>query len=479
MVQNLACMNSLKHKLSGLPAFRQPLLPDHNRALLSEEKRERNVSENEFRFDQLPIDKHSTAFNAAHMNNLHVLNPHTDRPSEKAERYRSRSNDRDKIRNFIHNQSRSLERYDSREYNSDRLLSGYGSIEKMSHCDGQFESMHVEIGLKSCASGNLNSKHFQALPFSCCESYTHKAQCTRRDGEDNRIQYSCCQSYQHRSGCQVDKPISKPLQFVQDYVNQNSFGHISRDATNLIVPEKSSTANLLDDIQPVRFTPRSDEANKFLVNKDYPRMESNDGTFAQNQPKTKTNPDYVTRKKLSANQNCSSQISLPSDRKAETSGSLSQQCPPLCTTRLKPCRILTKAAVLHLLEGGEVCVEFIKKRNNKELVMDACRISQDGMSVVLYSISDGNGGPVTEFPYSIPVSGADAFYSYETLPSNFWKNYVYASKFVNVIKSKTPKITCYTDQAKCFLMENSPNPDFEAKFYNTGKTFKYVHFQKG
>lgn len=39
-------------------------------------------------------------------------------------------------------------------------------------------------------------------------------------------------------------------------------------------------------------------------------------------------------------------------------------------------------------------------------------------------------------------------------------------RFVKVVKAKTPKITYYSDQAKCLLMENSPDPDCEAIFYH-------------
>ena len=35
--------------------------------------------------------------------------------------------------------------------------------------------------------------------------------------------------------------------------------------------------------------------------------------------------------------------------------------------------------------------------------------------------------------------------------------------FVNVVRSRTPKVTIYTEQAKCMLMENA---DFMAIFYD-------------
>ena len=54
-----------------------------------------------------------------------------------------------------------------------------------------------------------------------------------------------------------------------------------------------------------------------------------------------------------------------------------------------------------------------------------------------------------------------------------------AFRFVGLVRSKTPKVTMYTERAKCMLMENCPAPDFEAVFYDgrlnkPGLVFKEV-----
>lgn len=59
-----------------------------------------------------------------------------------------------------------------------------------------------------------------------------------------------------------------------------------------------------------------------------------------------------------------------------------------------------------------------------------------------------------------------ASYTYHDLPTRYWKKYHYLAQFVQLVRSKTPKVTLYSDQAKCMLMENGPNPDFEACFYS-------------
>lgn len=70
-----------------------------------------------------------------------------------------------------------------------------------------------------------------------------------------------------------------------------------------------------------------------------------------------------------------------------------------------------------------------------------------------------------------PSEDHDGFYlhathTYHDLPPRYWKKYQYASLFVSLVRSKTPKVTLYSEQAKCMMMENGPSPDFEACFYN-------------
>lgn len=44
---------------------------------------------------------------------------------------------------------------------------------------------------------------------------------------------------------------------------------------------------------------------------------------------------------------------------------------------------------------------------------------------------------------------------------------------MQLVKSKTPKVTLYTKYAKVMLMENSPNADLEVCFYD-GESNVYV-----
>ncbi|XP_030642953.1 serine/threonine-protein kinase PLK4 [Chanos chanos] len=150
--------------------------------------------------------------------------------------------------------------------------------------------------------------------------------------------------------------------------------------------------------------------------------------------------------------------------------SLRNLLPPLCATRLKPIRQKTKNAVVSILDTGVVCMELLKGQGAQERVKEVLRISSDGTTVTVYQPNEGKGFPVLDHP---PTPPEDIFiYSYEDLPEKYWKKYQYATKFVQLVKSKTPKVTLYTKFAKCMLMENSPNADVEVCFYDGAKTHK-------
>ncbi|XP_046626383.1 serine/threonine-protein kinase PLK4 isoform X1 [Neodiprion virginianus] len=151
----------------------------------------------------------------------------------------------------------------------------------------------------------------------------------------------------------------------------------------------------------------------------------------------------------------------------EDEGSNKLSLSPLNSIRLQATRHRTKNAVLTILDNGEVCIEFIKRRNGKEKVSEVCRISGDGLRIVLYKASDGTS--VGNEPPPLPSRGADSIHSYETLPQRHHRKYIYAARFVRLVRAKTPKLTLYTPKAKCLFMENGPHPDFELHFYNGAK----------
>ncbi|XP_018047045.1 PREDICTED: serine/threonine-protein kinase PLK4 [Atta colombica] len=153
------------------------------------------------------------------------------------------------------------------------------------------------------------------------------------------------------------------------------------------------------------------------------------------------------------------------NRSAEgTEKSTKLQVLPLNSNRLEPKRHKTKSAILTILDNGEVCIEFIKRRNGTERINEVCRISGDGLRIILYKLN-----PTVEIdsqPPPLPNRGADSIYSYENLPACHHRKYMYAFRFVKLVQAKTPKLTLYTQRSKCLFMENGPQPDCEVHFYN-------------
>uniref|UniRef100_A0A8C5M200 Serine/threonine-protein kinase PLK4 n=1 Tax=Leptobrachium leishanense TaxID=445787 RepID=A0A8C5M200_9ANUR len=143
---------------------------------------------------------------------------------------------------------------------------------------------------------------------------------------------------------------------------------------------------------------------------------------------------------------------------------------PLNSLRLKPIRQKTKNAVVSILDTGEVCMEFLKEHNSQERVKEVLRISSDGNLIYVYHPNDGKGFPLVDRPPSPPETLLSL--TLASLTEKYWKKYQYASKFIQLVRSKTPKVTYYTRYAKCMLMENSPNADVEVCFYDGAKIHK-------
>ncbi|XP_071087123.1 serine/threonine-protein kinase PLK4-like isoform X1 [Haliotis cracherodii] len=136
--------------------------------------------------------------------------------------------------------------------------------------------------------------------------------------------------------------------------------------------------------------------------------------------------------------------------------------------RLRPIRQKTKNAIVNILETGEVCLEFLKNKNKVEKVVEVFSISADGSQVSVYQPNEGHGVVVTDRPPS-PDDEMLKTFAYGSMPEKYYKKYQYATRFVNLVRSKTPKVTMYTHRAKCMLMENAPDADFEAVFYDGAK----------
>lgn len=77
----------------------------------------------------------------------------------------------------------------------------------------------------------------------------------------------------------------------------------------------------------------------------------------------------------------------PQPMKAKAKQKLS--VPPLNTERLLPIKFKAKKVIMSILATGEVVVELIKNKDNEDRVYDVCRISKDGLRIVVYQPNAG------------------------------------------------------------------------------------------
>ncbi|KAI8591672.1 hypothetical protein BDZ88DRAFT_487338 [Geranomyces variabilis] len=128
--------------------------------------------------------------------------------------------------------------------------------------------------------------------------------------------------------------------------------------------------------------------------------------------------------------------------------------PAFSTTRLNPLKQKTKHGTVTITPRGDLVLDFI----GEEFLMV---ISGDSAYVRLFE-RYGTDDDDPETQGRAPTRS----YKRTSLPLAYAKKFRYASRFVDLVRSKTPKIIFYSPQAKCVLMENSPQADFEALFYN-------------
>ncbi|XP_052077146.1 serine/threonine-protein kinase PLK4-like isoform X2 [Mytilus californianus] len=183
--------------------------------------------------------------------------------------------------------------------------------------------------------------------------------------------------------------------------------------------------------------------------------------------------NFLDNDEEDSNSNQGAKVEIKSQRSVEEATNSSTKTIrdvvlPLTAIRLRPIRQRTRNAIVNILESGEVCMEFVKLKQKVEKVVEVMVISVDGQKINVYQPNRGKGEPVGEEPVALPTEPIKSFV-FDMLPEKYWKKYQYAARFVKLVRSKTPKITMYTQKAKCMLMENSPSPDFEAVFYDGAK----------
>lgn len=194
---------------------------------------------------------------------------------------------------------------------------------------------------------------------------------------------------------------------------------------------------------------------------DSPKIE-NPCTTSLSLPENLKKIDIKSKSHSPHNANSENKENLPRTCNMNTKQNI-LSVPPLCADRLPTISHRTRNAILKIEPSG-VIVEFIKKKgkDREEQIVEICKISKDGMKIIIYSVDNR-----TQIANVDHEPTPDEVFTYHNLPQKHWKKYLYASRFVELVKAKTPKITLYTSLAKCQLMENGT--DIDIFFYNGEK----------
>uniref|UniRef100_A0A5S6QTA1 Serine/threonine-protein kinase SAK n=1 Tax=Trichuris muris TaxID=70415 RepID=A0A5S6QTA1_TRIMR len=119
---------------------------------------------------------------------------------------------------------------------------------------------------------------------------------------------------------------------------------------------------------------------------------------------------------------------------------------PLSAKRLAPTQQRTKKVVLSITDENEVIIQVYSKLSSHGSFL---RVSPDGRKIIVYQMNAESDGYACR-----------QVYTFDSLPTKYWKTYQLAFNFVQLIRAKTPKVTLFGEEGKCHLME-----DMTAKVY--------------
>lgn len=93
--------------------------------------------------------------------------------------------------------------------------------------------------------------------------------------------------------------------------------------------------------------------------------------FSQNEQYNYNEYDHLEKQKMMVRHNKPKKEKSTENHNMEgTEESVKLQVPPLNTNRLQPTRHRTNTAILTLLDNGEVCTEFVKRKNGKVCIKE-------------------------------------------------------------------------------------------------------------
>lgn len=114
-----------------------------------------------------------------------------------------------------------------------------------------------------------------------------------------------------------------------------------------------------------------------------------------------------------------------------------------------------------ITEDGRVrCLFEVQKRKGR--ILETVEVSADGEEILVRR----------DCEYDSSKNSED-FFTFNSLPTNYYQKYQFMWKYVQSLRSRMPKVILYADTCVAKLMENSPVADFEVKFYNKNVTISF------
>jgi hypothetical protein len=109
---------------------------------------------------------------------------------------------------------------------------------------------------------------------------------------------------------------------------------------------------------------------------------------------------------------------------------------PLFTERLKPMKQKTKHGTVEILEDGQLCLDFTDEKYLMKVTSNGQQVRQQ---IVFYLLQIQLFNREENIHSAAPVKS----YLKDSLSGSLAKRFKYACKFVDLIRSKTPKVSMF------------------------------------
>lgn len=155
------------------------------------------------------------------------------------------------------------------------------------------------------------------------------------------------------------------------------------------------------------------------------------------------------------------------DKNSDFNSTAGQGIVPFTINCLRDTKLNIKHGIIEVLpkqgdfdpDEKEKILKFQLKDKNLMII-----IKEDGKLIEIKKTSNSNANTIKDSDST--CTNIDKSYPIEKLPYKYYSFYNYARKVVDLLKSKIPKVKLKNIYGTFILMENSPNPNYEALFTN-------------